>query len=121
MCSPMYTKYTLEYAHVFLSEVRAIRQYYTAIGRGGGRYLGFALLSEDVMATFSKAVKLTWVIGLGCGRARPGATRRVTSQGKTPSSALDFMGELTLNRLAQVYRSQITPYTAELGRTSKDD
>jgi NADPH:quinone reductase-like Zn-dependent oxidoreductase len=59
-----YTKNTLEYALDIITEARTIRQCYEAIGRGGGRYVGFELLPEDLMATMRKAVKPTWVMGL---------------------------------------------------------
>ena len=60
-----YTKNTLEYALDIISEARIIRHCYAAIGRGGGRYIGFELLSEDLMATMRKVVKPTWAMGLG--------------------------------------------------------
>jgi len=59
-----YTKNSLEYALDIITEARTIRQCYAAIGRGGGRYVGFELLPEDLMATMRKTVKPTWVLGL---------------------------------------------------------
>lgn len=59
-----YTKNTLEYALDIITEAKTIRQCYTAIGRGGGRYIGFELLPEGLMSTMRKAVKPTWVMGL---------------------------------------------------------
>jgi hypothetical protein len=59
-----YTKNTLDYSLDIITEARSIRQCYAAIGRGGGRYIGFELLPEDLMATMRKTVKPTWVMGL---------------------------------------------------------
>ncbi|KAI0452053.1 GroES-like protein [Xylaria acuta] len=59
-----YTKNTLEYVLDVISEARAIRHCYSAIGRGGGRYVGFELLSDDLMATMRKTVKADWIMGL---------------------------------------------------------
>jgi len=59
-----YTKNSLEYALDIITEARSIRQCYAAIGRGGGRYIGFELLPDELMATMRKAVKPSWVMGL---------------------------------------------------------
>ncbi|KAK4150736.1 chaperonin 10-like protein [Chaetomidium leptoderma] len=59
-----YTKNSLEYALDIITEARTIRQCYAAIGRGGGRYVGFELLPDDLIATMHKTVKADWVIGL---------------------------------------------------------
>ncbi|KAK4244134.1 hypothetical protein C7999DRAFT_44174 [Corynascus novoguineensis] len=59
-----YTKNKLEDALDIITEARTIRHCYAAIGRGGGRYVGFELLPEDLMATMRKAVKAEWVMGL---------------------------------------------------------
>ncbi|KAB5550764.1 chaperonin 10-like protein [Coniochaeta sp. 2T2.1] len=59
-----YTKNTLEDALDIITEARTLRQCYAAIGRGGGRYIGFELLPDDLIATMRKTVKPTWVLGL---------------------------------------------------------
>nr|A0A7L9EZZ4.1 RecName: Full=Trans-enoyl reductase xenG; AltName: Full=Xenoacremones biosynthesis cluster protein G [Xenoacremonium sp. BF-2018a]QOJ72665.1 XenG [Xenoacremonium sp. BF-2018a] len=59
-----YTNNTLEYALDIITEARTIRHCYAAIGRGGGRYCGFELLPEDLIATMRKSVKAEWVMGL---------------------------------------------------------
>ncbi|KUJ20447.1 GroES-like protein [Mollisia scopiformis] len=59
-----YTNNTLEYALDIITEARTIRQCYAAIGRGGGKYCGFELLPEDLIATMRKFVKADWVLGL---------------------------------------------------------
>ncbi|KAJ5656198.1 hypothetical protein N7507_008148 [Penicillium longicatenatum] len=59
-----YTKNTLECALDIITEARTIRHCYAAIGRGGGRYIGFELLPDGLMATMRKTVKPTWVLGL---------------------------------------------------------
>ncbi len=59
-----YTENALEYALDIITEARTIRQCYAAIGRGGGMYIGFELLPDDLIATMRKTVKADWVIGL---------------------------------------------------------
>lgn len=59
-----YTKNTLEYVLDIITEARTIRQCYAAIGRGGGRYTGFELLPEPLIASMRKTVKADWVMGL---------------------------------------------------------
>lgn len=59
-----YTKNALEYVLDIISEARTIRHCYAAIGRGGGRYVGFELLPDDLMATMRKTVKADWIMGL---------------------------------------------------------
>lgn len=59
-----YTKNTLEDVLDIITEAQTIRHCYTAIGRGGGRYVGFELPPEDLMGTMRKAVKAEWVMGL---------------------------------------------------------
>jgi hypothetical protein len=59
-----HTKYTLEYALDIITEAKTIRQCHAAIGCGGGRYIGFELLPEKLIATMRISVKPTWVMGL---------------------------------------------------------
>lgn len=59
-----YTKNTLEYVLDIITEARTIRHCYAAIGRGGGKYVGFELLPDDLMATMRKTVKADWILGL---------------------------------------------------------
>jgi NADPH:quinone reductase-like Zn-dependent oxidoreductase len=74
-----YTKNTLSYALDIITEARTIRQCYAAIGRGGGRYCGFELLPEDLIATMRKSIKADWAMGLemtGLEIALPGGYYR---------------------------------------------
>lgn len=59
-----YTDNSLEYVLDVITEARTIRHCYSAIGRGGGRYCGFELLPDDLIATMRKSVKADWVMGL---------------------------------------------------------
>ena len=59
-----YTNNTLEYVLDIITEARTIRHCYSAIGRGGGRYVGFELLPDDLIASMRKTVKAEWVLGL---------------------------------------------------------
>ncbi|TQV90537.1 zinc binding enoyl reductase [Cordyceps javanica] len=59
-----YTENSLEYVLDIITEAKTIRQCYAAIGRGGGRYVGFELLPDELMATLRKSVEPTWVMGL---------------------------------------------------------
>lgn len=59
-----YTGNALEYALDIITEAKTIRHCYAAIGRGGGRYCGFELLDDQLMATMRKSVKAEWVNGL---------------------------------------------------------
>jgi len=59
-----YTGNTLEYALDIITEAKTIRHCYAAIGRGGGRYCGFELLPDDLIATMRRSVKAEWVNGL---------------------------------------------------------
>ncbi|RYO85824.1 hypothetical protein DL766_001215 [Monosporascus sp. MC13-8B] len=59
-----YTKNSLEYVLDIITEARTIRHCYAAIGRGGGKYCGFELLPDDLLATLRKSVKADWTMGL---------------------------------------------------------
>lgn len=59
-----YTSNALEYVLDIITEAKTIRQSYAAIGRGGGRYCGFELLPEELIASMRKAVKSDWVMGI---------------------------------------------------------
>jgi len=59
-----YTKNSLEYVLDIITEAKTIRQSYAAIGRGGGKYVGFELLPQELIATMRKAVKSDWVMGV---------------------------------------------------------
>lgn len=59
-----YTGNSLEYALDIITEAKTIRHCYAAIGRGGGRYCGFELLPDDLIATMRRSVKAEWVNGL---------------------------------------------------------
>ncbi|KAK0513951.1 hypothetical protein JMJ35_003673 [Cladonia borealis] len=59
-----YTDNSLEYVLDITTEARTIRHCYSAIGRGGGKYCGFELLPDDLIATMRKSVKADWVMGL---------------------------------------------------------
>ena len=74
-----YTKNTLQYALDIITEARTLRHCYAAIGRGGGRYIGFELIPEELTASMRKTVKAQWVLGIEmCGReiALPGGYHR---------------------------------------------
>ncbi|KAK4228639.1 hypothetical protein QBC38DRAFT_508776 [Podospora fimiseda] len=59
-----YTNKSLECVLNLITETRTIRHCYAAIRRGGGRYCGFELLPDDLIATMRKSVKAEWVNGL---------------------------------------------------------
>ncbi|KAL8313573.1 hypothetical protein RB597_006165 [Gaeumannomyces tritici] len=74
-----YTKNSLEYALDIITKARTICQYYAAIGRRSGRYVGFKLLPNDLIAAMRKTVQANWVIGLeatGLGLELPGGYYR---------------------------------------------
>ena len=59
-----YTNNALEYVLDIITEAKTIRQSYAAIGRGGGRYVGFELLPKELISSMRKAVKSDWVMGV---------------------------------------------------------
>ncbi|KAL8880456.1 MAG: hypothetical protein Q9198_002136 [Flavoplaca austrocitrina] len=59
-----YTKNTLQYAVDIIAEVKSIRLCYLAIGRAGGRYVGFELIPEDLVKDMRKTIKPDWVLGI---------------------------------------------------------
>ncbi|KAL8683657.1 MAG: hypothetical protein Q9186_000430 [Xanthomendoza sp. 1 TL-2023] len=59
-----YTKNTLQYAIDIIAEVKSIRLCYMAMGRAGGRYVGFELVPEDLVKDMRKTVKPDWVLGI---------------------------------------------------------
>lgn len=59
-----YTKNTLQYAIDIIADVKSIRLCYAAIGRAGGRYVGFELLPEDLVKDMRKTVKPDWILGI---------------------------------------------------------
>ncbi|GJC90833.1 trans-enoyl reductase ccsC [Colletotrichum liriopes] len=54
----------LQYVLDIITEARTIRHCYAAIGRGGGKYCGFELLPDDLLATLRRSVKADWTMGL---------------------------------------------------------
>jgi hypothetical protein len=61
---PAYTKNSLAYVLDIITEAKTIRHCYSAIRRGGGRYCGFELLPEELIADMRKTVRAGWVLGL---------------------------------------------------------
>ncbi|KAI4199285.1 MAG: hypothetical protein LQ346_002594 [Caloplaca aetnensis] len=59
-----YTKNTLQYAIDIIAEVKSVRLCYMAIGRAGGRYVGFELVPEDLVKGMRRTVKPDWVLGI---------------------------------------------------------
>jgi NADPH:quinone reductase-like Zn-dependent oxidoreductase len=59
-----YANNTLEYVLDIITEARTIHHCYTAIGRGGARYVDFELLPDELIATMRKTAKAGWVLGL---------------------------------------------------------
>ncbi|KAL9043947.1 MAG: hypothetical protein Q9214_002883 [Letrouitia sp. 1 TL-2023] len=59
-----YTKNTLQYVIDIIAEVKTIRLCYAAIGRAGGRYVGFELIPEELVRDMRKTVKPDWVLGI---------------------------------------------------------
>ena len=59
-----YTKNTLQYVIDIITEVKTIRLCYAAIGRAGGRYVGFELIPEELVRDMRKTVKPDWVLGI---------------------------------------------------------
>lgn len=54
-----YTKNNLEYVLGIITGARTIRHCYAAIGRGGGKYCGFELLPDELLATFESLSRRT--------------------------------------------------------------
>ncbi|KAL8908396.1 MAG: hypothetical protein Q9207_000815 [Kuettlingeria erythrocarpa] len=59
-----YTKNTLQYAIDIIAEVKSVRLCYMAIGRAGGRYIGFELVPDDLVKDMRRTVKPDWVLGI---------------------------------------------------------
>ncbi|KAL9122906.1 MAG: hypothetical protein Q9187_000536 [Circinaria calcarea] len=59
-----YTKNTLQYVIDIITEAKTLRLCFAAIGRAGGRYVGFELIPDDLIAGMRKTVKATWVLGI---------------------------------------------------------
>ncbi|WEW56048.1 hypothetical protein PRK78_001483 [Emydomyces testavorans] len=59
-----YTKNGLRYALDVITEAKSIKLCYAAIGRTGGRYVGFELIPDDLIANMRKVVKADWVLGI---------------------------------------------------------
>ncbi|KAI1177828.1 putative zinc-binding dehydrogenase family oxidoreductase [Nemania sp. FL0916] len=58
-----YTSDKLKYVMDIIAEVRTLKLCYEAIGRAGGRYVGFELIPEE-LASLRKTVKASWVLGI---------------------------------------------------------
>ena len=59
-----YTKNTLQYVIDIIAEVKTTRHCYAAIGRAGGRYVGFELIPDELVKDMRKTVKPDWVLGI---------------------------------------------------------
>lgn len=59
-----YTKNTLQYVIDIIAEVKTTRLCYAAIGRAGGRYVGFELIPDELVKDMRKTVKPDWVLGI---------------------------------------------------------
>ena len=59
-----YTRNTLQYVVDIIAEVKTTRLCYAAIGRAGGRYVGFELVPDELVQDMRKTVKPDWVLGI---------------------------------------------------------
>lgn len=59
-----YTKNSLQYVIDIVTEVKTIRLCYAAMGRAGGRYVGFELVPDELVKDMRKTVKPDWVLGI---------------------------------------------------------
>lgn len=107
-----YTKNTLQYAIDIIAEVKSIRLCYMAIGRAGGRYVGFELVPEDLVKDMRQTVKPGWVLGItmsGNEIAIGGG------YGSKPDSELRAFGcECFLRVEALIHAGKIRPHPIKL-------
>ncbi|KAI1126745.1 putative zinc-binding dehydrogenase family oxidoreductase [Nemania abortiva] len=59
----VYTSDKLKYVIDIIAEAKTLKLCYAAIGRAGGRYVGFELIPEE-LASLRKTVKASWVLGI---------------------------------------------------------
>ncbi|KAF2084693.1 zinc binding enoyl reductase [Saccharata proteae CBS 121410] len=60
-----YTRNSLEYALDIIADARSIRVCEDAIGRGGGRYVGFERLPDEILSGGGRrTVQWNWVLGI---------------------------------------------------------
>lgn len=59
-----YTKNSLQYALDIITDARSLRLCYAAIGRAGGRYVGFELIPDELLANMRTTVRASWVLGI---------------------------------------------------------
>ncbi|GAW18779.1 hypothetical protein ANO14919_082610 [Xylariales sp. No.14919] len=58
-----YTSDKLKYVIDIIAEARTLKLCYAAIGRAGGRYVGFELIPGE-LASLRKTIKASWVLGI---------------------------------------------------------
>ncbi|KAI3317856.1 putative zinc-binding dehydrogenase family oxidoreductase [Xylariaceae sp. AK1471] len=58
-----YTNDKLKYAMDIIAEAKTLKLCYAAIGRAGGRYVGFELIPDE-LASLRKTVRASWVLGI---------------------------------------------------------
>lgn len=58
-----YTNDKLKYVMDVIAEARTLKLCYAAIGRAGGRYVGFELIPDE-LASLRRTVKASWVLGI---------------------------------------------------------
>ena len=54
----------MQYVIDIITEVKTTRLCYAAIGRAGGRYVGFELVPDELVQDMRKTVKPDWVLGI---------------------------------------------------------
>ncbi|KAM0323350.1 hypothetical protein ACHAQA_008943 [Verticillium albo-atrum] len=58
-----HTRNNLKYAMDIIADAKSLRTCYAAMGRAGGRYVGFELVPEE-LADLRKTIQASWVLGI---------------------------------------------------------
>ncbi|EEP78967.1 predicted protein [Uncinocarpus reesii 1704] len=107
-----YTKNSLRYVIDIITEARSIKLCYAAIGRTGGRYVGFELIPDELIASLRKAVKADWVLGIrmtGLEIALP------NGYGSAPNPELREWGSGFSQRMqALIHANKIRPHRPKI-------
>lgn len=58
-----YTGNSLEYVMDIIADAKSLKLCYAAMGRAGGRYVGFEFVPDE-LAALRKTIKASWVLGI---------------------------------------------------------
>lgn len=112
-----YTENNLTYAMDIIADAKSVRACYAALGRAGGRYVGFELVPEELTA-LRKTIQASWVLGIRMS-GREIALER--GYGFPANAELrEFGCDLARRVEGWAYRGEIRPHPAIIHRDGLD-